>query len=225
LQTSGHIHRVPLNGRLDQQRYRYQLWHPNPLTGFKLSTEEAYVELARRFFHWIGAATVAEFQEFAGLGVKAAKDTVAPLHLEPLAAGDSRMIQPPDRADFDAFKVPSKPCYALVGSIDSMFQTRREISSLLDPADAARPTFAHGPKGLGSHAILDRGRIIGLWEYDPEQSSIAWTAFIKPDKQLKEVIAKTEAYVRDQLGDARSFSLDNPKSRAPRIAALRAGTA
>jgi len=28
--------------------------------------------------------------------------------------------------------------------------------------------------------------------------------------------------VRDELGDARSFSLDSPKSREPRIAALRA---
>jgi hypothetical protein len=34
-------------------------------------------------------------------------------------------------------------------------------------------------------------------------------------------VAHTEAYVRDQLGDARSFSLDSPKSRAPRLAALR----
>jgi hypothetical protein len=66
---------------------------------------------------------------------------------------------------------------------------------------------------------------VGLWEYDPEQSSIAWSSFIKPDRQLKEAVAKTEAYVRDQLGDARGFSLDNPKSRAPRIAALRAGVA
>jgi hypothetical protein len=225
LQTSGHIHRVPLNGRLDQQRYRYQLWHPNPLQDFSLSTEEAYTELARRYFHWIGAATMAEFQEFAGIGVKAAKDAVAPLHLEPLAPDDSRMVPPANRLDFAAFKNPSKPCYSLVGSIDSLFQMRREISSLLDPEDAQRPSFANGPKGLGSHAIVDRGRIVGLWEYDPEHAAIVWSAFIKPDKQLRDAVAKTEAYVRDQLGDARGFSLDNPKSRAPRIAALRAGAA
>jgi hypothetical protein len=224
LQTSGHIHRVSLNGRLDQQRYRYQLWRPNPLSEFTLSTEEAYTELARRFFHWIGTATIAEFQEFAGIGVKAAKDAVAPLKLEPLGSEDGRMIPPSNRPDFAAFQVPLKPCYSLVGSIDSMFQMRREISSLLDPEDARRPTFEHGPKGLGSHAILDRGRVVGLWEYDPEHSTIAWSAFIKPDKQLRDAVAKTEGYVRDQLGDARSFSLDTPKSRAPRIAALRAGS-
>jgi len=30
-----------------------------------------------------------------------------------------------------------------------------------------------------------------------------------------------EAYVRDQLGDARSFSLDSSASRRPRIEAIR----
>jgi hypothetical protein len=30
-----------------------------------------------------------------------------------------------------------------------------------------------------------------------------------------------ENYIREQLGDARSFSLDSPKSRTPRIEALR----
>ena len=41
------------------------------------------------------------------------------------------------------------------------------------------------------------------------------------DKALDAAVKKTEAYVRDQLGDARSFSLDSPKSRAPKIEALR----
>ena len=35
-------------------------------------------------------------------------------------------------------------------------------------------------------------------------------------------IAKTEAFVREQLGDVRSFSLDSPASRKPKIEALRA---
>ena len=31
LQQSGHVRRVPTDGRLDQQRYRYTLWKTNPL--------------------------------------------------------------------------------------------------------------------------------------------------------------------------------------------------
>src|SRR5512135_18195 len=40
LQSAGEIRRIPTNGRIDQQRYRYALWRPNPLSRFKLSTEE-----------------------------------------------------------------------------------------------------------------------------------------------------------------------------------------
>jgi hypothetical protein len=38
---------------------------------------------------------------------------------------------------------------------------------------------------------------------------------------VEEAIATTEAFVRDQLGDARQFSLDSPESRKERLAALR----
>src|SRR4029077_3182804 len=31
LQAAGEIRRVPVGGRLDQQRYRYARWSPNPL--------------------------------------------------------------------------------------------------------------------------------------------------------------------------------------------------
>lgn len=40
-------------------------------------------------------------------------------------------------------------------------------------------------------------------------------------RDLTSAVKTTEAFVREQIGDARSFSLDSPKSRAPRIAALR----
>jgi hypothetical protein len=67
--------------------------------------------------------------------------------------------------------------------------------------------------------------VVGLWEYDKSTNSIAWMAFVKKDKALQEAVARTEQYVREQLGDARSFSLDSPKSRAPRVDALRKAAA
>src|SRR5258708_36688753 len=47
LQTLGDIRRIPQNGRLDQQRYKYTLWKPNPLSAYGPTQAEAYVELAR----------------------------------------------------------------------------------------------------------------------------------------------------------------------------------
>ena len=228
LQEEGHIRRISTNGRLDQQRYRYTLWTPNPLAGFKLSGEEAQTELARRYFSWIGPATLAEFQWFSALGVKAAKTAIAPLGLVALDEGDERLLFPADRDALRAFKAPKKPVYALVASIDGVTLLRRALSELLDAKDLGKNMFTD--KGyqagsaladLPSHGIFDRGRLIGLWEYDVSSESIAWMAFVQPDTALKKAVARMEEYVRTQLGDARSFSLDSPKSRTPRIEALR----
>ena len=228
LQVSGQIHRVPTNGRLDQQRYRYALWNPSPMAKFRLSIAEAYSELARHYFRWIGPATIPEFQWFSGLGVKAAKASVEPLGLVPVVTGGDRLMFADDLELFTKFKRPAKPCFALVSSMDSLFLLRRDLASLLG-ADAAKQKVL-GDKGtselgglsdLNSNAILDRGAIVGLWEYDPVSGSIAWLSFAAPDKAMRDCVSKTESYIRDQLGDARSFSLDSPKSRIPRIEAIR----
>lgn len=228
LQLSGDIRRIPVNGRLDQQRYKYALWRPNPLRGFKLSREEAFTELARRYFSWIGPATIPQFQWFSALGVKAAKTAVEPLKLEPLASGDDRLLLPGDRAKFEAFKLPKDPHYSLIAGIDSLLLLRRDLKTLLDPKDADRKVFVEkdskplgGLADLPNQAIVDRGRVIGLWEYDQSAESIAWMSFVKKDQALQAAVSRMQAFVRDQLGDARSFSLDSPKSRAPRVAALR----
>jgi Winged helix DNA-binding domain len=222
LQASGDIRRVATNGRFDQQRYQYALWRPNPLRAFKLSSEEVHTELARRYFSWIGPASLAGFQTFAGLGMKAAKLATEPLKLESIeiAPGDQRFLLPPDRLKFESFKTPKDPRYSLLGSIDSLFLLR-DITDTIDRNDALAATTLGKAKELPSHAIVDRGRLVGLWEYDPSTESIAWMSFVKKDKALADAVTRTENFVREQLGDARSFSLDSPKSRVPRIAALR----
>ena len=60
-----------------------------------------------------------------------------------------------------------------------------------------------GLSDLPSHAILDRERVFGLWEFDVVASEIIWFSFIQPNA-LKRAVA-----------DARSFSLDSPKLRLP----------
>jgi Winged helix DNA-binding domain len=227
LQASGDIRRVPTNGRFDQQRYQYALWRPNPLRGFKLSPEQVQTELARKYFAWIGPASAADFQAFAGLGVKAAQAVLQPMKLETIqiAPGDTRLLLPQHRAEFDAFKSPKEPRYSLLGSIDSLLLARNDFKSALEPNDLASKFLAGSQTDLPSHAIVDRGRLIGLWEYDQATESIAWVSFVKKNKALQEAVTRTENFVRHQLGDARSFGLDSPKSRAPRIAALRQSAA
>lgn len=230
LQCAGEIRRVPVDGRLDRQRYRYAAWRPNPLAGFTLTAEEACTELARLFFTWAGPARAAEFQWFSGLGVKAAKAALEPLGLIPLEGG--LLILPAGREEFERFEVPSKPRYALVSSLDGITHLRRNLADLIAPEDAAREVVTDkggaavgGLADLPSHGIIDRGRLVGVWEYDPDAASIVWLSFGPRDKALREAVARMEAWVREDLGDARGFSLDSPKSRAPRLAALRKASA
>jgi len=229
LQTEGKIRRIPTNGRLDQQRYKYVNWSPSPLAKYPESLDAAFVELARRYFAWVGPATLGEFQEFAGLGVKATKQVVESLGLVPMEAGSDRVLLPTDVAAFKAYEAPSKPHYNLVSGLDPINANRREIQTLIDAKDRARSVMVDSKMeklgdqvDLPSHAILDRGQLIGLWEFDVDSNSIVWATFSgKKDKALEAAIEETQSYVRDQLGDARSFSLDSPKSRTERVQSLR----
>jgi len=227
LQAAGEIRRVPANGRLDQQRYAYTRWSPVP-TG--LSDEEARAELARRYFRWTGGASLAELRWFTAFSARHAKAAVAGLDLVDL--GDGRLASPEHAEELGAFRPADLPRYALLAGIDALMLLRRDVKGLLDAADADRPVPGHRSGArlgdladLPDHAIVDRGRLVGLWEYDMAAERIAWWVFdaeAAADPELSAAVARTETYVRDQLGDARGFSLDSPKSRAARVDALRA---
>jgi hypothetical protein len=227
LQSAGEIRRIPLTGRLDQQRYAYARWTP-PRT--RLTDEEARAELARRYFGWTGGASLAELRWFTAFSARDAKAAVNELDLADIGGGRLAL-----REDADAlarFEAPTAPGYALLAGIDALVLLRRDVPSLLDTVDASRPIPGHGSgKNLGDvadlpdHAIVDRGRLAGLWEYDVETERIIWWVFAAgtaSDPDLRSAVERTEAFVRDQLGDARGMSLDSPTSRKPRITALRA---
>ncbi|WP_410576188.1 DNA glycosylase AlkZ-like family protein [Amycolatopsis sp. lyj-108] len=226
LQARGDIRRVPVNGRLDQQRYGYVRWTPSPRGGLS-DMDTARTELARRYFSWAAPASLKHFRWFSGFTAASAKKIAEQLELVSLDGTD--LLIPKEIADeFAAFTVPSEPSYALLAGIDGIHLLHREMSRLLDDADAGRPVpGGRAGETLGgqadppSHVIVDRGRIAGLWEFDTETNKIVHRFFGDEDAALRQTIAETEEFVRDRLGDARSFSLDSPKSRASRVAGLR----
>jgi hypothetical protein len=213
LQAQGLIRRVPINGRLDQQRYSYARWTPPRFDG------DAAKELARLYFDWTGPAALGHFRWFSAFSVATAKAA-----LPPLTEIEGLYLPPALVKEFEAYRVPDKPVYNLLAGIDALILLRREHQALIDvdvtvPGDAK--SLLNQPD-LPDHPIIDRGRVAGLWQYDAEAGRIvSWVFDGKRDKALGQAIEKTEAFIRDQLGDARSFSLDSPKSRAPRLAALR----
>ncbi|WP_410647305.1 DNA glycosylase AlkZ-like family protein [Amycolatopsis sp. cmx-4-54] len=226
LQARGDIRRVPVNGRLDQQRYGYVRWTPSPRGGLS-DMDTARTELARRYFSWAAPASLKHFRWFSGFTAASAKKIAEQLELVPLDGTD--LLMPKEIVDeFAAFTVPSEPSYALLAGIDGIHLLHREMPRLLADADVERPVpGGRAGETLGgqadppSHVIVDRGRIAGLWEFDTETGEIVHRFFGDEDAALRETITRTGEFVRDQLGDARSFSLDTPKSRASRVADLR----
>ena len=103
----------------------------------------------------------------------------------------------PDLEELMAFKAPKQPQYKLVSSLDGISLLRRDLKSLLAPEDLDRSVpVDNGERPLGgladlsSHAILDRGRVVGLWEVDPAAAQIVWIGFIKSDTALKKAVGR-----------------------------------
>lgn len=224
MQSRGEIRRVPVDGRLDRQRHGYVGWD-QPVGG-------GAADLARRYFSWAGPASLRHFRWFSGFGAATARQAAAEAGTVPVPGTD--LLLPGELADeFARFTVPAEPHYTLLAGVDGIHLLHRDLPRLLDPADAAHPlpvTRTGQPSGRAfgaetdpqTHVVLDRGRIVGLWEYDTERREIVHRLFVPPNAALLGAVARTEAFVRDELGDARAFGLDSPRSRAPRIAALRA---
>ena len=171
LQTEGRIRRIPVDGRLDQQRYRYVRWDDGPLANEAKPAEQARAELAALYWAWAGPATLGHFRWFSGLGAKVARDALSDLDLVAVEADigglDGLLALKADADALADFELPAAPNVELVASIDSMVLLRRDLSTCMVPADLGHPLLA-AEKGSGGtladlphHATVDRGRVIG----------------------------------------------------------------
>ncbi len=222
LQADGRIRRVPVNGRLDQQRYAYTSWALPPST---LDDDAARARLIERYLRWTGGATFKQSQWLTGFTVAQSKAALAAVGAVEVttAAGEPLWMLPDDVEHLSAFKAPQEEQIQLLAGTDSLVLLRRNSADMLAEGDRGRKVL-DGTLGLqadlSDHPILDRGRIIGLWQYDPGKERIAAWTFDKPTAAVTQRIAEVESWIREDLGDFRSFSLDSAASRQKRIDAL-----
>ncbi|MCI0142712.1 winged helix DNA-binding domain-containing protein [Arthrobacter bambusae] len=222
LQADGRIRRVPVNGRLDQQRYAYTSWALPPST---LDDDAARARLIERYLRWTGGATLKQSQWLTGFTVAQSKAALAAVGAVEVttAVGEPLWMLPDDVEHLSAFKAPQEEQIQLLAGTDSLVLLRRNSADMLAEGDRGRKVL-DGTLGLqadlSDHPILDRGRIIGLWQYDPGKERIAAWTFDKPTAAVTQRITEVESWIREDLGDFRSFSLDSPASRQKRIDAL-----
>jgi hypothetical protein len=222
LQADGRIRRVPVNGRLDQQRYAYTSWTLRPST---IDDDAARARLLERYLRWTGGATFKQGQWFTGFTVAQSKASLAAVGATEVtrAAGEPLWMLPDDVERLSAFKAPQEEQIQLLAGTDSLVLLRRNSGDMLADEDRDKKvldTTLALQADLPDHPILDRGRIVGLWQYDPGKERIAAWTFAKPTAAVKGRIAEVEGWIREDLGDFRSFSLDSPASRQKRIDAL-----
>lgn len=227
LQAHGRIRRVPANGRLDQQRYAYELWNLGPSP---LDDDAARAELVRSYLGWTGGATFKQSQWFTGFSVAQGKAALAAVDAVEIhtavatAGGGTLWMLPDDVGRLAAFEEPAGEQIQLLAGSDSLMLLRRNAADLLAEDDRDRDVLA--PQALQAdlpdHPILDRGRIIGLWQYDPGQERIVSWLFDGATQAVTRRIDEIQAWIRDDLGDFRAFSLDSPAGRQPRIDRLAA---
>lgn len=235
LQSQGRIRRVPANGRLDQQRYGYELWN---LPASPLTDDEVRIELIRRYLGWTGGATLKQSQWFTAFTVAQSKAALAAVGAVEVptaltnAGGGALWMLPDDVERLAVFTEPAEEQIQLLAGTDSLVLLRRNAAELLaddgpDGETIDRQTVASLAlqADLPDHPILDRGRIIGLWQYEPAQERIVPWLFHGPTPAVTQRIAEVEAWIREDLGDFRAFSLDSPASRQERIDALAASAA
>lgn len=236
LQREGQVRRISANGRLDSQSYRYALWTNGPEVGNASARDDAYRQLAQLYFDWIGLAKLSHFQWFSGLGVAASKKAIEALDLVALGADliegsatkESWLIHRTEVEAFQNFHAPNEPQVRLISSLDGLFLLRRDFLPLVDAEHRETPVFSGAKQtsvgilsDLPNNAIVDRGQVIGLWEYDSFAGKIAYFSFVGESEDLKIELDRVETMIRNELGDARNFSLDSPESRKPYVDALR----
>jgi hypothetical protein len=116
---------------------------------------------------------------------------------------------------------------SFVASLDNLVHLRRAVQPHLSEEDAKRRIpgarqLIGTVMDLEFHPIVERGRIVGLWDWDGIEGELVWTTFAPRSKAVAAAASAFEKFVGAELGDVRSFSLDSPESRRKRIAALRA---
>ncbi|MBX3096950.1 MAG: winged helix DNA-binding domain-containing protein [Fimbriimonadaceae bacterium] len=223
LQTSARVRRIPLNGRLDNERYQYALWPDAPALPGR---EEAVSEFVRLYLDATAPAKMDALRGYSSLALKELKPAVEAMELTDTEFG----LVPNHLVDeFTSWRTPDEEDVRFLGSLDNITHHQWSFAGHVMPEDGAHPIW----NALGirsghlmdspSHYITDRGQIVGLWEYDPDTEEVVIFTFRPATEAIRTAQSKTAQMIHTFLGDMRSFSLDSSKSRQPRLMALRSG--
>jgi hypothetical protein len=236
LEFQGEIERTPVDDRLDTERY---LWHiPSRKTGASVPADKIgrLAVIARRFFEFFGPATVKELGAWVGVSQRDARAAMAELPLTAVAVADHAPQAWVLDDDLDALVegAPAPASFSFLSFEDNLLTVHGGPGVLADAAHhlrpvpawgSSRPTTLREARHLHVRTLLLGDELIGLWEYDPDADEVVTATFEPLSAELGEALDadrhRLAAFFRDQLGHARSFSLDTDDKVRERAALVR----
>ncbi|MDP2310589.1 MAG: crosslink repair DNA glycosylase YcaQ family protein [Pseudomonadota bacterium] len=240
LEFAGRLERTLPGGRLDSERYAWRVPARNPFDDANVPDDvvERNAALAHLFFGHAGPVTMKDFGGWAGLSDRDAKAAMARVPLVPVSiegyATEAWVLE----EDLPRLREPAAPSdtVSLVAFEDNLLALRGGPALFADPVHhgVRVPTWSSGhrtaplaeARHMATRALFVGDTMVGLWELDPDAGSVVLGTFSPLPAALRERVeaaaADTAAFLRDDLQNARSFSLDTVEQVRERAATIRA---
>ena len=239
LELEDRIERTLDGGRLDTERYTWRLVQALPHPGAVLmDRDQRRARLAETFFGQAGPATIAHFAAWAGFSQKDARAAAANADLVPIAIdglGDA-FVRARDEAALRA-AVPAPDAVALTSFEDNYLVFHGGPGIVTAPEHHAiqlrswgvdRPQRIADATHIASRTVVVGGLVRALWEVDEANRRGVWAPLspkaVTPAhaKVIDALVADAARFLLDELGHAKSFTLDTAEAVAARAAAITA---
>jgi len=186
------------------KQFTYALLEERAPRARRLSRADALAELARRYFHSRGPATVQDFAKWSGMTVadaRAGAEAAAPRLRQVGAGGAACWSGPPAPRGRGA-----RPTAHLLSIYDEYISSYRDRSAICEPAHARR-LLGMGA-ALGYVVVVD-GRIAGTWKRTLEKETvrIQLTPFRRLDRAEQAAVATAATRYTAFLGPERALEL------------------
>lgn len=231
LEFDGKLVRRPTT-RVDAERYDWHLQSPDFFAGLpnEGDVDALARPLLRLFLEQSGPATLDEFVAWSGITktqAKVAADQLAPAQIEVESLGSSLVLGAVEKTTLDPDLVVFLP------SLDNFAAHRAGIRFLTDVEHHDRPCSGFGVKvstiGTAKNGdgrfVIRGGKIVGLWDYDPDAKQVRYGLWSAADRRPKmdEIAHSLGTFLREQVGHGMIYALDSVGEQRERNARLPAG--